>query len=110
MKGIQGKALHTLGSMCFLFEKQKLLIAGDSLFRGSIGRTDLWGGNYQKIEGSIRGKLYTLDEDISVITGHGESTSIGNEMRSNSFIRVYSLSSLRKGDRQREDKKDVDTI
>jgi glyoxylase-like metal-dependent hydrolase (beta-lactamase superfamily II) len=73
--------------MCFLFEKQKLLIAGDTLFQGSIGRTDLWGGDYQKIEESIREKLYTLDEDISVITGHGESTSIGDEMRSNSFVR-----------------------
>ena len=92
VKGIQGKALHTPGhtpgSMCFLFEKQKLLIAGDTLFQGSIGRTDLWGGDYQKIEESIRKKLYTLDEDISVITGHGESTSIGHEMRSNSFVRV----------------------
>ena len=89
VKGLQGKALHTPGhtpgSMCFLFEKQKLLIAGDTLFQGSIGRTDLWGGDYQKIEESIREKLYTLDEDISVITGHGESTSIGHEMRSNSF-------------------------
>jgi hydroxyacylglutathione hydrolase len=92
VKGVQGKALHTPGhtpgSMCFLFEKQKLLIAGDTLFQGSIGRTDLWGGDYQKIEESIRKKLYTLDEDISVITGHGESTSIGHEMRSNSFVRV----------------------
>jgi hydroxyacylglutathione hydrolase len=91
VKGVQGKALHTPGhtpgSMCFLFEKQKLLIAGDTLFQGSIGRTDLWGGDYQKIEESIREKLYTLDEDISVITGHGESTSIGHEMRSNSFVR-----------------------
>jgi hydroxyacylglutathione hydrolase len=91
VKGVQGKALHTPGhtpgSMCFLFEKQKLLIAGDTLFQGSIGRTDLWGGDYQKIEESIREKLYTLDEDISVITGHGESTSIGDEMRSNSFVR-----------------------
>ena len=91
LKGVQGKALHTPGhtpgSMCFLFEKQKLLIAGDTLFQGSIGRTDLWGGDYQKIEESIREKLYTLDEDISVITGHGESTSIGHEMRSNSFVR-----------------------
>ena len=91
VKGVQLKALHTPGhtpgSMCFLFEKQKLLIAGDTLFQGSIGRTDLWGGDYQKIEESIREKLYTLDEDISVITGHGESTSIGHEMRSNSFVR-----------------------
>ena len=92
LKGVQGKALHTPGhtpgSMCFLFESQKLLIAGDTLFQGSIGRTDLWGGDYQKIEQSIQEKLYTLDEDISVITGHGDSTSIGREMRSNSFVRA----------------------
>jgi len=89
---IQGKALHTPGhtpgSMCFLFESQKLLIAGDTLFQGSIGRTDLWGGDFKKIEKSIQEKLYTLDEETSVITGHGESTSIGHEMRANSFVRA----------------------
>ena len=87
-----GKALHTPGhtpgSMCFLFESQKLLIAGDTLFQGSIGRTDLWGGDYSKIEHSIKSKLYTLDETINVITGHGESTSIGREMRSNNYVRA----------------------
>ena len=92
VKGVQGKALHTPGhtpgSMCFLFANQKLLIAGDTLFQGSIGRTDLWGGNYQQIEKSIQEKLYTLDEETAVITGHGESTNIGHEMRSNSFVRA----------------------
>ena len=89
---LQGKALHTPGhtpgSMCFLFESQKLLIAGDTLFQGSVGRTDLWGGDFKKIEKSIQEKLYTLDEETSVITGHGESTSIGHEMRANSFVRA----------------------
>ena len=92
LAGVQGKALHTPGhtpgSMCFLFESQKLLIAGDTLFQGSIGRTDLWGGDYNKIEKSIQERIYTLDEDISVITGHGECTSIGQEMRTNSFVRA----------------------
>ena len=92
LNDLQGKALHTPGhtpgSMCFLFESQKLLIAGDTLFQGSIGRTDLWGGDFKKIEKSIQEKLYTLDEETSVITGHGESTSIGNEMRANSFVRA----------------------
>jgi glyoxylase-like metal-dependent hydrolase (beta-lactamase superfamily II) len=74
--------------MCFLFENQKLLIAGDTLFQGSIGRTDLWGGDYQQLEKSIQEKLYTLDEETAVITGHGESTNIGHEMRSNSFVRA----------------------
>lgn len=91
LNNLQGKALHTPGhtpgSMCFLFESQKLLIAGDTLFQGSIGRTDLWGGDFKKIEKSIQEKLYTLDEETSVITGHGESTSIGHEMRDNSFVR-----------------------
>ena len=92
LNDLQGKALHTPGhtpgSMCFLFESQKLLIAGDTLFQGSIGRTDLWGGDFKKIEKSIQEKLYTLDEETSVITGHGESTSIGREMRANSFVRA----------------------
>ena len=92
LNDLQGKALHTPGhtpgSMCFLFESQKLLIAGDTLFQGSIGRTDLWGGDFMKIEKSIQEKLYTLDEETSVITGHGESTSIGHEMRANSFVRA----------------------
>ena len=92
LNDIQGKALHTPGhtpgSMCFLFESQKLLIAGDTLFQGSIGRTDLWGGDFKKIEKSIQEKLYTLDEETSVITGHGESTSIGHEMRANSFVQA----------------------
>lgn len=92
LNDLQGKALHTPGhtpgSMCFLFESQKLLIAGDTLFQGSIGRTDLWGGDFKKIEKSIQEKLYTLDEETSVITGHGESTSIGHEMRANSFVRA----------------------
>ena len=92
LNDLQGKALHTPGhtpgSMCFLFESQKLLIAGDTLFQGSIGRTDLWGGDFKKIEKSIQEKLYTLDEETTVITGHGESTSIGHEMRANSFVRA----------------------
>ena len=92
LNDLQGKAMHTPGhtpgSMCFLFESQKLLIAGDTLFQGSIGRTDLWGGDFKKIEKSIQEKLYTLDEETSVITGHGESTSIGHEMRANSFVRA----------------------
>ena len=92
LNDLQGKALHTPGhtpgSMCFLFESQKLLIAGDTLFQGSIGRTDLWGGDFKKIEKSIQEKLYTLDEETSVIAGHGESTSIGHEMRVNSIVRA----------------------
>ncbi len=89
---LKGKALHTPGhtpgSMSFLFEEQNLLIAGDTLFRGSIGRTDLWGGDYQAIERSIKEHLYTLDENTQVVTGHGPATSIGYEIRNNPFVRL----------------------
>ena len=66
----------------------KLLLAGDTLFRGSIGRTDLWGGNFETIEESIRERLYTLDEATTVVTGHGPDTEIGIEKESNQFVRV----------------------
>ena len=78
---------HTPGSMSFYFEPRKLLIAGDTLFRRSIGRTDLWGGDYPTIEKSIRERLYVLDEDACVITGHGPDTTIGEEKRENSIVR-----------------------
>ena len=63
-------------------------MAGDTLFRESIGRTDLWGGDAQAIERSIKTRLYTLDEDTRVITGHGPETRIGFEIRFNPFVRV----------------------
>jgi glyoxylase-like metal-dependent hydrolase (beta-lactamase superfamily II) len=65
-----------------------LVLAGDTLFRGGIGRTDLWGGDFDAIEESIRERLYTLDETTCVITGHGPETQIGLEKDSNAFIRV----------------------
>lgn len=79
---------HTPGSMSFWFPEYKLLLAGDTLFQGSIGRTDLWGGDYSAIERSIRERLYSLDEDAIVITGHGADTTIGDEMRFNPFVRA----------------------
>lgn len=90
--GIEGTALHTPGhtpgSMSFHFPGEKLLLAGDTLFQGSIGRTDLWGGDFAAIERSIRERLYTLDETTRVITGHGPETVIGIERESNAFIRA----------------------
>ena len=90
--GIAGIALHTPGhtpgSMSFHFPAEKLLLAGDTLFRGSIGRTDLWGGDFEAIERSIRERLYRLDETTRVITGHGPETLIGIERESNAFIRA----------------------
>ncbi len=78
---------HTPGSMSFWFEEHNLLVAGDTLFKQSIGRTDLPGGNFKQIEKSIQQRLYILDEDALVITGHGPATTIGEEKRSNPFVR-----------------------
>ena len=62
------------GSMCFHFPSAKLVLAGDTLFRGGIGRTDLWGGDFDAIEQSIKERLYTLDTETAVVTGHGAET------------------------------------
>ena len=77
---------HTEGSVCLLFEPQKTLIAGDTLFAGSIGRTDLPGGSYEKIIRSLHDKLLTLDDAIVVVPGHGQLTTIGAERESNPFL------------------------
>ncbi|MCB1661512.1 MAG: MBL fold metallo-hydrolase [Pseudomonadales bacterium] len=77
---------HTPGSMSYWFADQKLLIAGDTLFRRSIGRTDFPGGDFATIMRSIRERLMILDEDTTVITGHGPATTIGEELRENPFI------------------------
>jgi hydroxyacylglutathione hydrolase len=79
---------HTPGSMSFHVPDDKLVLAGDTLFRGSIGRTDLWGGDFEAIEQSIRERLYTLDEATAVVTGHGPETEIGLEKESNQFVRA----------------------
>lgn len=79
---------HTPGSCCFTYEAdgRKLVFAGDTLFAGSIGRTDLWGGDSGQIIKSLRGKLMDLDDDAEVITGHGMATTIGRERRGNPFV------------------------
>ena len=79
---------HTPGSMSFWFASHKLLLAGDTLFQRSVGRTDLPGGSFAEIEKSIKQRLYTLDEDAQVITGHGPPTTIGEEIRENPFVRA----------------------
>jgi glyoxylase-like metal-dependent hydrolase (beta-lactamase superfamily II) len=78
---------HTKGSVCFYFASLKLLVAGDTLFAGSIGRTDLPGGNSAKIINSIQTRLLTLPDETRVLTGHGPETTIGRERRSNPFLR-----------------------
>jgi hydroxyacylglutathione hydrolase len=79
---------HTPGSISLYLPLEKKVIAGDTLFQGSIGRTDLPGGDTAQIGRSIRAKLYTLPEDTIVFPGHGETTSIGEEKRHNPFVRA----------------------
>ena len=78
---------HTEGSVCLHFAPHKLLIAGDTLFAGSIGRTDLPGGDSRKILHSIQSRLMALPEETTVLPGHGPSTTIGEERNSNPFLR-----------------------
>ncbi len=79
---------HTPGSVCLsVGGDQPVLIAGDTLFQGSIGRTDLWGGDTSQILSSIHNKLLTLPDNTLVITGHGPQTTIENERRFNPFLR-----------------------
>jgi hydroxyacylglutathione hydrolase len=78
---------HTQGSISLYLPKENKVIAGDTLFEGSVGRTDLPGGDTDQIKQSIREKLYTLPDSTIVFPGHGETTSIGKEKRSNPFVR-----------------------
>jgi hydroxyacylglutathione hydrolase len=77
---------HTEGSICLHFPKEKKLIAGDTLFAGSIGRTDLPGGDTQKIMRSLHTVVLALPDDTVVIPGHGELTTIGKEREMNPFL------------------------
>ena len=79
---------HTPGSISLYLPVESKVIAGDTLFQGSVGRTDLPGGNTAQLGRSIRGKLYTLPEDTIVFPGHGGTTSIGEERRHNPFVRA----------------------
>ncbi|HEY1160770.1 MAG TPA: MBL fold metallo-hydrolase [Terracidiphilus sp.] len=79
---------HTQGSVCLHFAPLKLLVAGDTLFAGSIGRTDLPGGNFDQIIDSIESRLLALPDETKVLPGHGPVTSIGAERKSNPFLRT----------------------
>lgn len=79
---------HTQGSVCLHFEPLNLLIAGDTLFAGSVGRTDLPGGNYEQLMDSIEKRLLPLPDETRVIAGHGRETTIGEERRSNPFLQA----------------------
>ena len=77
---------HTQGSVCLYLPDQTLLLAGDTLFAGSVGRTDLPGGNTQQLLRSIHDRLLTLPGETKVIPGHGPATTIGNERFENPFL------------------------
>ena len=77
---------HTEGSICLHFASQNLLLAGDTLFAGSIGRTDLPGGDPRKIIRSIHDRLLVLPDETRIIPGHGCATTIGEERQSNPFL------------------------
>ena len=79
---------HTPGSCCFHLETSEtsMLFSGDTLFRGGIGRTDLWGGDHRKILDSIKNRLFKLDIETEVIPGHGPTTSIEYEKSENPFL------------------------
>jgi glyoxylase-like metal-dependent hydrolase (beta-lactamase superfamily II) len=77
---------HTEGSICIYFPHEQKLIAGDTLFAGSIGRTDLPGGSFNKIITSLHDRVLTLPDETVVVPGHGPLTTIGEERQSNPFL------------------------
>jgi glyoxylase-like metal-dependent hydrolase (beta-lactamase superfamily II) len=77
---------HSPASICFYCEFESFLIGGDVLFRESIGRTDLPGGNHEQLLTSIREQLFTLPNDVKVYPGHGLTTTIGHEKRHNPYM------------------------
>lgn len=77
---------HTVGGICLYLDSEKVLFSGDTLFYGSIGRSDLPGGSHRQLIGSILNKLMKLDDAVTVYPGHGASTTIGFERRKNPFL------------------------
>lgn len=80
---------HTPGSVCYYSAQNNLLLSGDTLFAGSIGRTDLGGGDYDVLMQSIREKILTLPGETDVIPGHGQPTSIAQEGMHNPFLQPF---------------------
>ena len=77
---------HTEGSVCYLIDDK--LFSGDTLFRDSVGRTDLFGGNFNKLEDSVKNKLFKMKDKIEVYAGHGPKTTIGYEKKNNEILRI----------------------
>ena len=82
---------HSPGSICFYDAKSKSLFSGDVLFKGSIGRTDLPGGNLEQLLENISKKILILDDDVTVYPGHGEQTTIHDEIKYNPFLQGLAL-------------------
>lgn len=79
---------HSVGHLAFYSKNDKFCIAGDVLFYGSVGRTDLPGGNHQKLMDSIQHVMYKLDDDTTIYSGHGQTTTIGREKKHNPYCRA----------------------
>lgn len=79
---------HSPGHLMFYIKDEKMMIGGDVLFRESIGRTDLPGGNHDALLSNIQEKVYILPEDVTVVPGHGPTTTIGHEKQYNPFVRA----------------------
>jgi hydroxyacylglutathione hydrolase len=77
---------HSPGHVVFYYEKEGILIGGDVLFHGSIGRTDLPGGNYETLISGIKEKLFSMPDETKVYCGHGPETTLGFEKKSNPFL------------------------
>lgn len=89
---------HTPGGICLYMEKEKVLFSGDTLFSGTIGRTDLPGGSFEQLVNSIQEKLFKLNDSVIVYPGHGPSTSIGREKKCNPFLQEIILNKIENGD------------
>jgi hydroxyacylglutathione hydrolase len=79
---------HTPDEYCIYLKDEKLCITGDVLFKGGIGRTDLWGGDYDTLIDSITNKLFVLPDDVIIYPGHGENSNIGSEKNENPFFKL----------------------
>ncbi len=79
---------HSPGHLAFYHPQAKICLAGDVLFNGSIGRTDLPGGDYQTLIDSIQGEIFKLDDEVVVYSGHGPVTTVGHEKKTNPFCAI----------------------
>ncbi len=77
---------HSPGGLAFYLPQSALLISGDTIFNGSVGRTDLWGGDMAQLINSIREKVFTLPDETVIAPGHGPTTTVGDEKRFNPFL------------------------